>query len=330
MKALVAGFGSIGRRHLRNLITLGRKDIILYRTHHSTLSDEEFSTISIETELQRALDYRPDAVIVSNPTSMHLDVAIPFAQIGSSILLEKPVSHNLERIDELRDAEKQGGGRILVGFQFRYHPGLIKTAEWIKDGAIGRPISVRCEWGDYLPDWHPWEDYRRSYSSREDLGGGVVLTLSHPLDYLRWLVGDVSELWAFTGKVSDLEIEVEDVAEIGLRFACGAIGNIHLDYFRRPGEHRLEIVGTEGTIEWRNVTGAARLYRAVNQNWESFLPPQGFERNDLFMAEMKHFLDVVDKKVDPCCALNDGIKALELALAVHESARTGNRITMKN
>lgn len=328
MKVLIAGLGSIGRRHLRNLLALQQKEILLYRTHRSTIPDEELKDIAVETDLQRSLAYHPDAVIVANPTAKHLDIAIPFAQAGSSILLEKPVSHNLERINELRDAEKRGGGRILVGFQFRYHPGLIKTAEWIKDGAIGRLISVRCEWGDYLPDWHPWEDYRKSYSSRVDLGGGVVLTLSHPLDYLRWLLGDVSELWAMTGKVSDLEIEVEDVAEIGLRFDNGAIGNLHLDYFRRPGEHRLEIVGKEGTIEWRNATGAARLYRAVNQNWESFLPPEGFERNDLFMAEMRHFLDVAEKKVAPCCTLEDGVEALRLALAVLESGKSKKLIRM--
>jgi predicted dehydrogenase len=286
------------------------------------MPDEELPAVVVETDLQRALDYQPDAVIIANPTAMHLDIAIPFAKSGSSILLEKPISNNLERIEELRLAEKQGGGRILVGFQFRYHPGLIKAAEWIKDGAIGRPLSVHCEWGEYLPGWHPWEDYRKSYSAREDLGGGVVLTLCHPLDYLRWLMGEVSELWAFTGKVSDLEMGVEDVAEIGLHFANGAVGNLHLDYFRRPGEHRFEIIGTGGMIEWRTATGAARLYRATSEGWETFLPPQGFERNNLFIAEMKHFLDVVEKKNEPICTLEDGVRALQLALAVHESGKT--------
>jgi len=316
VKVLIAGLGSIGRRHLRNLIALGRKDIVLYRTHRSTMPEEELPAVVVETDLQRALDYQPDAVIVANPTAMHLDIAIPFAKSGSSILLEKPVSNNLERVEKLRLAVKQGGGRILVGFQFRYHPGLIK------DGAIGKPLSVHCEWGEYLPGWHPWEDYRKSYSAREDLGGGVVLTLCHPLDYLRWLMGEISELWAFTGKVSDLEIGVEDVAEIGLHFVNGAVGNLHLDYFRRPGEHRFEIIGTGGMIEWRNATGAARLYRATREDWESFLPPQRFERNNLFIAEMKHFLDVVEKKAEPICTLDDGVRALQLALAVHESGRT--------
>lgn len=330
MRALIAGMGSIGRRHLRNLLSLRKDEIVLYRTHQSTLPDDDLPVVKIETDVIKALAYRPDAVIIANPTSKHLEIAVPFAKIGASILLEKPVSHNLDRIDELSNAEKTGGGRILMGFQFRYHPGLIKAADWIKDGAIGRIISVRCEWGEYLPSWHPWEDYRKSYSARGDLGGGVVLTLSHPIDYLRWLVGEISELWAFTGKVSDLEIAVEDSAEIGLRFENGVTGNLHLDYFRRPAEHRFEIIGTNGMIEWRNTTGAARLFRSESDSWESCLLPEGFERNDLFFAEMKHFLDVVDKKATPVCSLEDGIKALKIAMAVHESAKTRQVVKMDN
>lgn len=322
MKTLIAGMGSIGRRHLRNLLDLRKDEIMVYRTHQSTLPDEDLPVVKIETDFHRALSYQPDAVIVANPTSKHLEIAIPFAKTGASILLEKPVSHNTDGVNELKHAEKSGGGRILMGFQFRYHPGLIKAADWMKDGAIGRVISVRCEWGEYLPSWHPWEDYRKSYSARGDLGGGVVLTLSHPIDYLRWLVGEISELWAFTGKVSDLEIGVEDCAEVGLRFENGATGNLHLDYFRCPAEHRFEIIGTAGMIEWRNATGAARLFRSESDSWESSLLPEGFERNDLFIAEMKHFLDVVEKKAKPVCTLEDGIKALKIALAVHESAKT--------
>lgn len=314
--------GSIGRRHLRNLLSLRKDEIILYRTHQSTLPEEDLPVLKIETDLEAALADHPDAVIVANPTSKHLEIATPFARDGASILLEKPVSHNLDDVAELVQAEQTGGGRILMGFQFRFHPGLIKTAEWIKSGAIGRVISVRCEWGEFMPGWHPWEDYRKSYGARADLGGGVVLTLSHPIDYLRWLVGEMTELWAFTGKVSDLEIEVEDVAEVGFRFENGAIGNLHLDYFRKPAEHRFEIIGTAGMIEWRNTTGAARLYRSQSETWESNLVPEGFERNDLFIAEMKHFLDVAEKKAIPSCTLDDGIKALKIALSVLESAQT--------
>ena len=170
-KFLIAGLGSIGRRHFRNLIALGEKDIILLRSHHATLPDDELSGYPIETDLPTALKkYKPEAVIVANPTALHFDIAIPAAQAGCSILVEKPISHNLDRADELERAAEKGGGRLLVGFQFRFHPGLIRTKQLITDGEIGRVISANVHFGEYLPDWHPWEDYRKGYAARADMG----------------------------------------------------------------------------------------------------------------------------------------------------------------
>ncbi len=321
MKFLIAGFGSIGRRHFRNLLALGERDIVLYRTRRSTLDDAELEGYTVETNLDAALAHRPDALIVANPTALHLDVAIPAARAGCSILMEKPVSHSLERLGELESALAAGGGQLFVGFQFRFHPGLQAADTLLREGAIGRPLAVHAHWGEYLPNWHPWEDYRLSYSARGDLGGGVVLTLSHPLDYLRWLLGEVAGLWAFAGQFSDLEVQVDDLAEIGLRFANGAVGGLHLNYVQQPPVHRLEIAGSAGTLTWDNADGAARLYRAQTGAWEVFAPPPGFERNDLFLAELRHFIEVARGEARPVCGLQDGVRALELALAVHQSAR---------
>jgi predicted dehydrogenase len=333
MKILIAGLGSIGRRHLRNLLALGEKDILLYRTRRSSLPDEELGDFPIVTDLKAALDQRPEAVIIANPTALHLGTAIPAAQIGCHLLLEKPVSHTIEGVSALRQAVQQGGGQVLVGFQFRFHPGLAQLATWIAEGAIGRPLSFRAHWGEYLPDWHPWEDYRQGYSARSELGGGVILTLSHPLDYLRWLLGEVDCLWALAAKSGDLEIDVEDTAEIGLRFQNGAIGSVHLDYNQRPPAHTLEIIGTRGTARWDNQDGSAWLYHAGRRKWQRVSPERGqglkrsFERNDLFLAEMRHFLAVARGEVQPACNLEDGIAALRLALAAQQSARQGDRIT---
>lgn len=323
MKFLIAGLGSIGRRHLRNLLALGEREILLYRTHHSTLPEAELDRFPVETDLRVALAHRPDAVIVSNPTSLHLDVAIPAAAAGCCILLEKPVSHSNEGLDELESAAGRSGSRILVGFQFRFHPSLVQLQTWLRDGQIGRPLSVRAVYGEYLPGMHPWEDYRRSYSSRADLGGGVILTLCHPLDYLRWLLGEVRELWCFTGQLNDFELSIEDTVEIGLRFESGVIGSVHLDFNRQPPAHHLEIVGTRGTIRWDNSDGTASIYRASGQSeqdgWQSYAPPAGFDRNAMFLSEMRHFLAVIRAAEDPLCTLQDGRRALALALAAHQS-----------
>lgn len=326
MKFLIAGFGSIGRRHLRNLRTLGETDIILLRSNKSTLPDDEITGLPVETDITAALAHRPDAVIISNPTALHLDVAIPAAKAGCAILMEKPVSHSLDRLDEFKQAVKAGGAGVLLGYQFRFHPGLRQVKSWLTDGLLGRPLSFRAQWGEYLPNWHPWEDYRKSYTSRSDLGGGVVVTLSHPIDYLRWLLGDVKSLWAFSGRLSDLEIQVEDYAEIGMQFANGVTGSLHVDYYQQPPSHTLEITGTAGRITWDNADGKARLFQAQTGQWSEVSLPDNFDRNDLFIAESKHFLDIVQKNAKPVCSLADGESALKLCLAVHESAASGQLI----
>ncbi|MDH5506292.1 MAG: Gfo/Idh/MocA family oxidoreductase [Anaerolineae bacterium] len=326
MKFMIAGLGSIGRRHFRNLLALGERDIVLYRSHKSTMPDDELDGFPVETDLAAALAYRPHAVIISNPTAHHLAVAIPAAAAGCHLLLEKPISHSLERVDELRDAVQQGGGQVLIGFQFRFHPGLKHIADLLADGSLGRPISARAHWGEYLPDWHPWEDYSKSYSARQDLGGGVILTLCHPLDYLRWLLGEVSGLWSFAAKLGDLDLEVEDTAEIGLRFANGVLGSVHLDYNQRPAAHTLEIVCTQGVIRWDHAAPDVNIYRTAVKDWEQIFPAHGFERNDMFLAQMHHFREVVRGAVAPQCTLEDGIRALELAVGAHQSAQSGQMI----
>jgi predicted dehydrogenase len=328
VKFLIAGLGSIGRRHLRNLRALGEEDILLYRTHQSTLSDDDLAGLAVESDLEKALACQPQAVIVANPTALHMQVATPAAKAGCALFLEKPVSNSLQGLDELAAWVEKSRQPAVVGFQFRFHPGLVKARELIQEGAIGRPLSARAHWGEYLPGWHPWEDYRKSYSARSDLGGGVVFTLSHPIDYMRWLLGEVESVSAMTARLGDLDLQVEDTAEISLRFASGALGSLHLDYTQRPTEHRLQVIGSHGTLTWDNADGAVRVYRSDQAGWQVFPAPDHFERNDLFLAEMRNFIDAMRGEASPVCTLADGVRALQIALAVHHSAESGRRLAV--
>lgn len=342
MKFLIAGLGSVGRRHLRNLLALGERDIVLLRSGRSTLPDDELASFPVEHEIERALErHRPQAVIVATPTALHLPIVRPAVEAGCHILLEKPVSHDLSGLDELRQAIRRSGSRILVGFQFRFHPTLQRARELLREGAIGQVFTFHVHWGEYLPQWHPWEDYRQSYAARRDLGGGVIRTLTHPFDYLRFLLGEIRALWAFRDHISPLEMDVEDVAEIGLHLENGALGGLHLNYLQRPPVHRWEIAGSQGTLRWDNADGQLTLYRmpAPFGSWsekpappqvETFAPPPDFERNHLFLAEMRHFLDVVRGEAEPLCTLDDGIRALELALAAHRSADEGRLVAINH
>lgn len=327
MRFLICGLGSIGRRHLRNLQVLDQDDIVLLRTGKSTLPEDELAGLPVERDLDKALErWHPEAVIVSNPTSLHLDIATPAAKYGCHLLLEKPISHSLEGIDEFLRAVQHGESKVLIGFQFRFHLGLRAVKRLLEDDEIGQPISAHVHWGEYLPDWHPWEDYQVGYSARKDLGGGVVHTLSHPFDYLRWLLGEVSDVSAELGIMGDLDIEVEDTAKVTLIFEQGPLASVHLDYNQRPASHWLEIIGSKGTIRWDDKDGAARWWSSVKGSWQQIEVPMGFERNVMFLEEMRHFTEVVSGDLLPLCTIEDGIRALEIALAAHQSAASGNRI----
>lgn len=335
---IIAGLGSIGRRHFRNLIALGETDIILLRTRKATLADDELTGYPVETDIHEALQrHKPDAVVVANPTSLHLDVAIPAAEAGCHILLEKPVSHSLDGLDTLEQTAKKNGSKILVGFQFRYHPTLNKARELIQDGALGQMLTVHAHWGEYLPNWHPWEDYSQSYAARADLGGGVIGTLTHPLDYMRYLFGEIDALWSFNGHISPLKMDVEDVAEIGLKFSSGAVGGVHVNYVQRPPVHRLEIVGTNGTLRWDNSDGTLHFHKmpAPFGSYsdtppapveETFSLPDGFDRNDLFLAQTRHFIEIVHGTENPVCTLEDGIHIQKLVQAARQSDADGRVI----
>lgn len=325
MKFLIAGLGSIGRRHLRNLETLGEADIVLFRTNQSTLDDDELKEYTVETDLEKALAHKPDAVIISNPTALHMQVAIPAAEAGCALFVEKPLADHLDELIPLERILRVKENVFLSAFQFRFNPGLRKVKELLDTKAVGRPLSFNSYWGEYLPDWHPWEDYRQSYAAKKSLGGGVVLTLCHPLDYLRWMFSDPSELCANTGNASDLELEVEDFADALIHFKNGVSGALHLDYYRRDKRQDFEIVCTEGTIYWDSATSLVNLFLADGSSIE-FPAPDGFERNSMFLDEMAHFLRVLRGEESPLCTFEDGRKALEFAWGILHSSRYHQRV----
>ncbi|MCX6071610.1 MAG: Gfo/Idh/MocA family oxidoreductase, partial [Chloroflexi bacterium] len=280
------------------------------------------------TSIDAALQGKPEAAVIATPTALHLRTAIPLARASCHLLLEEPVSHSMEEVKELQEAVREGGGKVMVAFQYRHHPGLLTVRRWLKDGAIGRPLGAHAHCGDYLPAWHSWEDYRQSYSARADLGGGVVLTLCHPLDYMLWLMGNVTQVAGMTTAEAGMGIGVEDSAQAALHFASGALGGVHLNYVQRPASHHLTVVGADGTITWDQSDGAARLFRAGDGACDVAEAPAGYERNDMFVAEMRTFLDVVAGKAVAEPTLADGIRSLQLALAILESARLGRRIDL--
>ena len=315
---LIVGLGSVGRRHLTNLASIWDR-IRLCRTGRSTLPDADLADFPVDYDLEEALARRPLAVIVSNPSALHLPVARAAAEAGAHLLIEKPLSHTLDGVDALDAVVTRRRLVALVGFQFRFNPGLQQVKGWIEGGAIGEVVNAQVHWGEYLPGMHPWEDYRISYAARADLGGGALLTFSHAFDYLRWLVGDIVDVAATGTRPAFLGVDVDTCVDVTLRFARGAVGHVHLDFVQQPHTHHLTIIGTEGTITWNHVDHAARRYSASSKQWETVTPPDGFERNWMFLDEMRHFVDCIRGEASALCTLADGREALRVVEAARHS-----------
>jgi predicted dehydrogenase len=320
---LIAGAGSIGTRHLRNLRALGVEDVAFYRTSDRPLEAE--APARAYRNLEAALRGRPFATLICNPTSLHLDVARAAARAGSHLFIEKPLSHSADGIEDLERAVRERGLVACVGFQFRFHPTLRRVKSWLEQGLLGEVVSARAHWGEYLPGWHPGEDYRRGYSARRDLGGGALLTLCHPFDYLRFLLGEAESVQAMAGRQSGLEVDVEDVAHVIVRFASGALAAVSLDYVAHPPGHGFEIVGQRGIVRWSGEDGVARLL-VRQERARLAVPPPGFSRNTMFLDEMRHFLQCLRGEEAPVCGLEDGVRALRMALAARLAAETGEAV----
>ncbi len=325
VRFLIAGFGSIGRRHFRNLQALGYNDLLIWRARGRAAPPDESAAQGalVFRDLEAALAQRPDVVIVANPTSLHLPVSRAALRHGSHVLIEKPIADSLDGLSELLELAERQGLTLMVGYNLRFHPHIRLMKQLVADGAVGTVYSARVEAGQYLPDWHPWADYREGYSARADLGGGVVLDLSHELDYIIWLLGQPRTVTAMVEQVSPLEIDTEDLAEILIRFESGAVAGVHLDYLQRSGRRSCQLIGETGTILWDEAAGLVKLFSCRTGAWQEFPLPPGTDDNQTYLEELEHFVDCVRRGVRPLITGQEGRAVLKVALAAKSAARTG-------
>lgn len=331
---VVVGTGSIGRRHianLRRLVPHAHITAVKLSTAvdaHTAMPDHADRIVGTLAEAAAGL---PHAAIIAGPATMHLAEAGALAEVGCHLMVEKPIADRLEGVDDLVALCKQRNLTLMVGYCLRFLPTLAALRNLVYSGAIGRVLSLHAEVGQYLPDWRPGMDYRRSVSSRAELGGGALLELSHEFDYVRWILGEPELVVASTSRLSDLEVDVEDSADILLTFPekqgkPGPRATIHLDMFQRPACRQCKVIGSEGTAIMDCTAGSLRLYQVQTERWQDVVVPQFSARNDLYMTELRHFLQCIQTGAHPLVDGADARKTLAVALAAQASARTGRAV----
>ncbi len=344
IKILFIGLGGIGQRHLRNVYAkFGDGAIILaYRVRNlrQTISpnltiDEnvdfiEKYSVKVFRDLNQALGQSPDVAFICNPTSHHISACLAVARAGCDFFVEKPLSHSRDSVDELISICQSKKLVSLVGYQLRFHPCYKLFKKLISQGIIGNLLSVHAEVGEYLPRWHKYEDYRQMYASRKDLGGGVVLSQIHEIDYLYDLFGMPGKVTALGGHLSNLEIDVEDVADVLLEITFKGKSlpvSLHMDYIQQPPSRNCKVIGELGKITM-DLTRLKVIVEKPDKEKEIH-DFGGLERNELFVKETDHFFECVANRQEPIVTLRDGFNSLRIALAIKKSIETGKIISLK-
>jgi predicted dehydrogenase len=286
--------------------------------------------IKVYADLEQALDQKPNSVFICNPSSLHIPYALQAARAGCNLFIEKPLSNNLKQVEELIDIVESQNIKAVVGYQMRFHPCLMRLYALLQEQAIGKVIAVRIEVGEYLPGWHTYEDYRQMYASRKDLGGGVILSQIHELDYVNWLFGFPKRVFAMGGHLSSLDIDVEDTASILME--CDVDGrsipiSVHMDYIQRPPSRTCEIVGDSGKVivDLRALTLNVFDGQGTLIETSSY---EGYQRNQLFLDELRYFFEYIQGNQVPLVTIREAAQSLRIGLAAKESLLTGKVVDL--
>lgn len=332
-RIVIVGLGSIGMRHLR----LARQifpeaDIRVLRRAPSIVraefSDGEFYN------LKDAICFKPNIAVLANPASEHVSNAIEFAQAGIHLLVEKPLSLSAFGVRKLLDIALQKNIKLLVGYNLRFSSSLIAFRQMIQSGRIGRVTSIRSEVGQDLRAWRPGSDYRKSVSAVSKLGGGVLLELSHEIDYLQWIFGDIFWVQAAIGKQGDLEIDVEDTAHLifGIRRPNAGdqiIGTLNMDFLRTDATRFCVAIGSEGSLRWNGITGEVDCFRSITGKWESVISANQ-ERDQSYLAEWHALIDSIKNESNSTLNGFDSLKVLSVIDAARQSSADGCKKMVPN
>tara|TARA_A100001388_G_C28763650_1_gene499326 strand:- start:1204 stop:2247 length:1044 start_codon:yes stop_codon:yes gene_type:complete len=337
MKVLFVGLGSVGQRHLRNLIKLiPDAQIMAYRQNKSVpflsesntafknININDFYNIKLFDSYESALKAKPDLVFICNPSNLHFDYALDAIKSKICVFLEKPICTNLEEAKKLVELEKNiQNKKCMVGYQYRFNPVLLKVKEILNANKLGNIVRANLFNGEYLPYWHPYEDYTRSYAANKKQGGGAIFTQIHDLDYAIWLFGLPETVYAKGGKLSNLKLDAEDSVCLltNFNFNDKLIPiSFSIDLLSWPSKKTIDIVGDKGSLS-ADLSENKIILSDIKTKKQEIIDFSNITRNDIFISQMRHFLDFYHKKCPPLVDIYEAQKSLIFAFAAKQSLK---------
>ena len=303
MKVLIIGVGSIAQKHIAALKIL-ETDSKIYALRSNRSSSEVDGVISCYSLNEVPSDIR--FIIISNPTSLHLQTIKEVSHFDVPLFIEKPPIDSLRHVNELVNLIKSLDIPTYTAFNLRFHP----VVQWLKENINNyRVIEVNAYCGSFLPNWRPDQDYRKVYSAREELGGGVHLDLSHEIDFLLWIFDKPSSTRSIKRRLSDLEINSVDSAKYWMEYENFTV-NLSMNYFRRDSKRIIEVVTNQTTLECDLLTNKVTNLLKDEVVFES----SNFKSSDTYQIQMKYFLDCIETKVQPMNSLLESMRTMKVCL----------------
>ena len=326
MRVSLAGCGSIGRRHLANLRKLTAHcpaEIFIYDVSPSTSRavSQEFDAIAVQ-HLSDLWDVCPDVALICTPSHLHTSCALAAAQAGAALIIEKPVAHTLEGLEDVAALAASQELISLVGCNMRFHPGPAQIQRWLTQGIIGDIQSARFHTGSYLPTWRPQQEYRESYSASCE-HGGAILDCIHEIDLALWLLGPAWLHAALVSPAVTLGLQTDGLAELLLAHTSGPISSLHLNFIQRNYARRIEIIGSMGTLAWDYQSGEAVHYGTDGKRAEAHRQQADWQPNKMYEAELAYFLSCLQCGMQTFNPISSAIETLRLAL---QARRKGSGI----
>lgn len=320
LRFLVIGAGSIGKRHMRCLMSLGQEVAVFDVDKPRAREAGGLYGIQSYEDLGSALDAGFDAALVCTPSAFHMEPAMKAADKGLGLFVEKPLSHDMDGVDQLIEAARAKGLKTLVGCNLRFFRALNWAKDALASGEAGRLLSARISVGTYLPYWHPGEDYTKSYSANKSMGGGIILDAIHELDYMRWILGEAAEVYCMSKNTGALKIDTEDLACMIITLEDGLVVEVHLDYLQRTARRQAEFICEDGIIVCDLIGQSVEVYGKEPNQCRRRSEGLGADMNHMYVEQMAHFVRVIRGEEESVNPLDSAKKALELALAAKESA----------